>query len=73
MKERGEKMGPNVSLEVGVDEVTAVDGATDGGGSQVFGGRGGRWVEKFLGGERTVKAVGNGDDRVTIAAMTGFD
>lgn len=76
MEERGEEVGPDVALEVGIYEVTAVNGAADGGRGQVFGGGGGggggRWVDEFFGGEWTVHAVGYCDGGVTLAAMTRF-
>lgn len=72
MEERGEEVGPDVALEVGIYEVTTVNGAAHGGRGQVFGGcgGGGRWVDEFFGGEWTVHAVGYCDSGVTLAAMT---
>lgn len=74
MEERGEEVGPDVALEVVIYEVTAVNGAADGGRGQVFGGGGGggRRVDEFFGGEWTVHAVGYCDGGVTLAAMTSF-
>lgn len=77
VEEGGEEVGPDVALEVRIDEVAAVDGAADGGGGEVDGvgdggGAGGR-VEPFFGGESAVEAVGDDGCGVHFAAETGLD
>lgn len=55
LEDVAEQVGPDLALEVGVDEVAAVEGAADCRGGEVEGGGGvlvGE-VEEFLGGERT--------------------
>lgn len=76
MEERGEEVGPDVPLEVRVDEVTAVDGSPDGGGGEVEGfvvGGGWRRMQPLLGGERAIEAVGYDGGRAALAAQTRLD
>lgn len=86
VKKRVEEVRPNVTLQVGVYEITSVYGAADGGRCEVeigggFSGGGGggggngdwRRVEPFLGGERTVEAVRDYDGGIEVAAEAGFD
>lgn len=72
-----EEVMPDVTLEVGVDEVTAVEGAADGGGGEVGGG-GEELVgdEPFLvgcGGGGAGEAVGDDGEGIEIAGEAGFD
>lgn len=71
----GEKVGPDVALQVGVDKVTTVDRSPDGGGGEVVGvvGGGGRWMQPLFGGERAIEAVGYDGGGVALAAQTRLD
>ena len=79
MEEGGEEVSPDVSLEVRVDEVAAVEGAADGSGGEVEGvvvgggSGGGGGDEPFLGGEGTEEAVWEDGGRVALAAQAGLD
>lgn len=66
-------MGPKGRLEVGIDEMAAVEWASKGGRGQVFS-RGEKLVGKkpFLGGGGASSAVGNYACWVALAAEAGF-
>lgn len=78
MEEGVKEVSPDISLEVRVDEVAAVEGTTHSGGGEVQwvfggGGYGGGGVEPFLGGKGAEEAVGEDGGWVAFAAETGLD
>lgn len=72
-EEVGEEVGPERRLEIGIDEMAAVEGAADSGGGEVFGGGEELVGEKpFLGGRGAGGAVGDYACGVSLTADAGF-
>lgn len=72
-EEVGEEVGPEGRLEIGIDEVAAVEGAAESGGGKVFG-RGEQLVgeKPFLGGRGAGSAVGDYACGVALSTDAGF-